>query len=180
MTRGRLPDLMAPIMPAPKTLHSIRSVIWILVPVTIVAGQWFPLLGFVVPVVMLSAIFTSYYKRGRYFCASFCPRGAFYDRVVVHLSPGRRAPLWFRSAGFRWAVVILLLGAMAYQISLNPGDVHHWGRVFVRVCLLTTLLGVALALLSHPRTWCSFCPMGTIQGAIGKRRAEPSRRDASG
>ena len=153
-----------------RTLHAIRSIIWITVPVTIIVGQWFPLVGFVVPAVMVSAVFTSYYKRGRYFCATFCPRGAFYDKVVVHVSPKRKAPLWFRSAPFRWGIVVLLMGFMVYQISLNPGDPEHWGRVFVQICLVTTAVGVALALFTHPRSWCSFCPMGTIQGSIGKNR----------
>lgn len=148
----------------------IRSVLWLLVPITIIAGQWYPLLGFIVPIVMVSALFTSFYKRGRYFCGTFCPRGAFYDKIVTHISPNARIPLWFRNKVFRWSIVVLLMGFMIYQISLDPGNVYHWGRVFVRICLITTALGIVLALFVHPRTWCSFCPMGTLQSTIGRNR----------
>jgi polyferredoxin len=64
------------------------------------------------------------------------------------------------------------MGLMTWQISQNPGDVYHWGRVFVRICIITTAIGVLLALVVNPRTWCSFCPMGTRQSAVGGSRAQ--------
>jgi ferredoxin-type protein NapH len=148
----------------------LQWALWAIVLVTIIGGQWYPLLGFAVPAVMLTAIIGGFLK-GRYVCGWLCPRGAFYDRVVKWVSRGRPIPEWMRNSVFRWAVFALLMGFMVWQISLSPGDVYHWGRVFVRICMITTGLGVVLALFIHPRSWCAFCPIGTFQAAVGGKKA---------
>jgi polyferredoxin len=119
---------------------------------------------------MLMGIIGGFFK-GRYVCGWLCPRGAFLERIVARVSPDRPIPQWLRRPAFRWAVFAALMGFMAFQIAQNPGDVYHWGRVFVRICIITTGIGVVLALIVHPRTWCSFCPMGTMQSAVGGNRA---------
>jgi polyferredoxin len=107
------------------------------------------------------------FLRGRYVCGWLCPRGAFYDRVISRISPQKKIPGFLRNYWFRGFILIVLMGFMVYQISFNPGDVYHWGKVFVRICIITTAIGVVLAVFTHPRTWCAFCPMGTIQSAAG-------------
>ncbi|UCC69668.1 MAG: 4Fe-4S binding protein [Armatimonadota bacterium] len=148
----------------------LQLALWIVVVVTIVGGPFWPLLGFTVPAVTLTAVVGGFFK-GRYVCGWLCPRGAFYDRVVKWVSPGRPIPEWMRNRAFRWVLLGLLMGFMVWQISLKPGDVYHWGRVFVRICIITTGLGVVLALLVHPRSWCAFCPMGTLQSAVGGKKS---------
>jgi len=148
----------------------IQLTVWILVIIVIAGGIFWPLLGFVVPVVMLAGIIGGILK-GRYVCGWLCPRGAFLDRIVKPVSASRRIPLWLRKPAFRWAIFALLMAFMAWQISSNPADIYHWGRVFVRICIITTAIGVILAIIFHPRTWCSFCPMGTLQSALGGSRA---------
>jgi ferredoxin-type protein NapH len=148
----------------------IQLAIWVIVVIVIVGGLWFPLLGFVVPVVMLTGIVGGFF-RGRYVCGWLCPRGAFLDRILRPISPVREIPAWLRGHVLRWVIFGLLMGFMVWQISLNPGDVQHWGKVFVRICIITTGIGVVLAIFVHPRTWCSFCPMGTMQSAVGGSRA---------
>jgi len=148
----------------------IQFAIWAIVVVVIVGGMWWPLLGFVVPIVMLAGIIGGFF-RGRYVCGWLCPRGAFLERIVGRISPERPIPQWLRRPAFRWAVFAALMGFMAFQIAQNPGDVNHWGQVFVRICIITTAIGVVLAIAVHPRTWCSFCPMGTMQSAVGGSRA---------
>jgi polyferredoxin len=44
------------------------------------------------------------------------------------------------------------------------------GMVGVIMCAVTTLVAVILGLLVHQRTWCSFCPMGTVQKNLYKVR----------
>jgi ferredoxin-type protein NapH len=148
----------------------IQRALWVIVVITIVGGLFYPLLGFVVPVVMLTGIIGGFFK-GRYVCGWLCPRGAFLDRILRPVSPQREIPAWLRGRIFRWVIFALLMGFMSWQISLNPGDAYHWGRVFVRICIITTAIGVVLALFVNPRTWCSFCPMGTMQSAVGGSRA---------
>jgi len=148
----------------------LQRALWAIVVITIVGGLFWPLLGFVVPVVMLTGIIGGFFK-GRYVCGWLCPRGAFLDRILRPISPAREIPAWLRGRLLRWVIFGLLMGFMVWQISLSPGDVYHWGRVFVRICIITTAIGVALAVFVHPRTWCSFCPMGTMQSAVGGSRA---------
>lgn len=148
----------------------MQSLLWVIVIVTIFGGLRYPLLGFTVPVVMLVGIVGGLF-RGRYVCGWLCPRGAFLERIMKYVSPVRKIPAWLRHPAFRWAVFGALMGFMVFQITRNPGDPYHWGRVFVRICIITTGLGVILAVVIHPRTWCSFCPMGTVQNAVGGHKS---------
>lgn len=141
------------------------GVLWIVL-ITIGLGWWFPWLGFSVPIVMLVGVVGSLFN-GRYACGNLCPRGSFYDRLMAPISPNRPIPQWLRSKILRWALFVLLIGLMAVRILQHPLDPMHWGRVFWMMCLVTTAVGIPLALLIHPRTWCSFCPIGTVQSAIG-------------
>jgi polyferredoxin len=146
-----------------------RAVQWVVLAVVIVTlavGWRIPWFGFSVPAVMILGIVGSVF-RGRFVCGNLCPRGAFYDRLVAKVSRRRSVPSWLRSAALRWGLVVLLMGFMVYRISLNPTDPLHWGRVFWMMCLVTTAIGVPLGILIHPRSWCSFCPIGTIQRAVG-------------
>jgi polyferredoxin len=134
-----------------------------------IGGLWFPLLGFVAPIVMLVG-FIGGFINGRYVCGWLCPRGAFFDRVMKFASPNRPIPEWIRSYKFRWPIFIALMTFMTIQILQNPTDIYHWGKVFVRICIITTLLGAVLAIFIHPRMWCSFCPMGTVQSSVGGKK----------
>ncbi len=150
--------------------RKIQLTLWAIVVVTIVGGQWYPLLGFTVPVAMMTGMIGGFFK-GRYVCGWICPRGAFFDRIMKPVSPARQIPAWLANRAFRWVVFALLMTLMAWQISLNPGAVYHWGRAFVRICMVTTGIGVGLALFVHPRTWCTFCPIGTFQSAVGGKKS---------
>ena len=44
------------------------------------------------------------------------------------------------------------------------------GRVFWTIILITTIVGIVLSFIYAPRTWCSFCPMGTISRWVAPRK----------
>ncbi len=149
-----------------------RRLQWFLAPLAILVialGWKYPVLGFAVPLTMLTGLVGSFFN-GRYVCGNLCPRGAFIDRMLPYISPNRSIPSAFRNNPFRIAVVIGLMGFMGYQLSLNPASWEHWGRVFWLMCAATTAIAIFLAILFHPRSWCAFCPIGTIQSWIGGRR----------
>ena len=154
-----------------KTRRIIQSFTWIAVVLVLGLGWRYPLLGYAVPIVMITGIVGGFVQ-GRYVCGWLCPRGAFFDRIMSYISPKRDIPNWFRAPVFRWTVFIILMGFMLYQIGLNPGDYRHWGIVFFRICAITTGIGIVLAILIHPRAWCSFCPVGTLQGAVGGQKRQ--------
>lgn len=161
---------MAEIETTVDRLSRQRKVVqWTLTPLVIVViafGWRYPLLGFSVPIVMLTGIIGSLVN-GRYVCGHLCPRGGFYDRMVSTISPGKPIPQWIRSVALRWTLVVMLMGFMIYQIAREPGNIYHWGHVFWIMCTFTTAIGVVMALLIHQRSWCMVCPIGTMQNAIG-------------
>jgi polyferredoxin len=63
-------------------------------------------------------------------------------------------------------MLVLLFSFMGFQLASDAGNTTHWGTVFWRVCLITTLMALVVGVIYRSRAWCSFCPMGTIQGAI--------------
>jgi len=154
-----------------KKLQTRRRIIqWLLWPVVVIVvalGWKYPLLGFSVPVVMLMGIAGGIIK-GRYVCGHLCPRGAFFDRIVSRVSRKKPIPALFRNRPLRWTLFLLLMAFMLYRISLHPEDLRHWGRVFWLMCTVTSAIGIVLGVAIHPRAWCSFCPMGTMQSALDR------------
>ena len=149
-----------------KRRHVVQWCLMPIVLITIGLGWKYPLLGFSVPVVMLAGIVGGFIK-GRYVCGNLCPRGSFLDRVISLVSRKKPIPDFFRNMSLRWLVFAAMMGFMVFRISKNPTDINHWGRVFWLMCVITTSIGVILGIFVHPRTWCSFCPMGTIQNVFG-------------
>jgi len=133
---------------------------------TIALGWWYPLIGFTVPVVMLTGMIYSMFD-GRYVCGNLCPRGSFFDRPMKPISRMDAIPAIFRNMTIRWILFALLMGFTVYRITLDPGNIYHWGRVFWMMCAVTSALGIVLALTINPRSWCAFCPIGTFGNAVG-------------
>ena len=123
---------------------------------------WYPYLGLAVPVVMVMGLIGGF-LRGRYVCGNLCPRGSFLDTWVSSVSGNRKLPSSFRSMWFRVLVLAGLMSFLAWQLSQNVGSLVLWGYVFWMMCLLTTLVAMALATIFAERTWCMICPMGTNQ-----------------
>lgn len=129
------------------------------------AGWKYPYLGFVVPVVMIAGLIGASY-RGRIVCGKLCPRGSFFDTWFTPLGGSAKVPLFLKSPRFRWSVLVVLFSFMFLQLASDVGSAAHWGTVFWRVCMITTIIALVVGIAYRPRAWCSFCPMGTIQGAI--------------
>ena len=55
-------------------------------------------------------------------------------------------------------------------INLLPvwGDFYEMGKPFVVILTVTTVVGLVLGIIYHPRIWCMFCPMGTMANWLGK------------
>lgn len=146
-----------------------RLIQWCLVPVVLVTiglGWKYPLLGFSVPVVMALGMVGGIF-RGRYVCGNLCPRGSLFDRVVEPVSRNSGIPHFFRNMTLRWSIFAAMMGFMVYRILQNPSEITHWGRVFWLMCTITTSIGLVLGIALHPRAWCAFCPMGTLQNVLG-------------
>ena len=58
------------------------------------------------------------------------------------------------------------MGFMGFRLSQDIGNIYHWGRTFWLMCVVTTALGIVLAVFFGRRTWCSFCPIGTLTSSV--------------
>jgi polyferredoxin len=82
-----------------------------------------------------------------------------------------------RSFGFRLFMVFFIFGMFGIQLSFVPwseGGLPMWagiGKVFWTIIVMTTIVGVTLSFIYAPRTWCSFCPMGTISNWVAPKAA---------
>lgn len=138
--------------------------IWIL-PVILIGGLVFPSLGYIVFFMMIFFLVLSYFK-GRFWCTNLCPRGAFLDIVLKKFSLKKKIPDIFSTTTFRWIIFFVFFIFFIYQFLISEKTFYNMGYVFVKMCILTTIISVILGIPIHHRTWCSFCPMGTLQSKI--------------
>lgn len=140
--------------------------VWLL-PLIVIGGLFFPVLGYLVIAMMAFFLTLSFFK-GRYWCWNLCPRGAFLDTVMPKFSFRRPVPRIFAKAWFRWLIFALLIGFLVFRMMRTGGNLIAIGAVFVIMCLLTTVISIILGGGTKPRAWCSICPMGTLQQEIHK------------
>ena len=143
------------------------SLYWILL-AYLVAGYFYPVIGFLALVCMIAPVAFAV-RKGRWWCGNACPRGNFYDKVLAKYSPHREIPAIVRTTGFRAFMVAFIFTMFGVQMYLAWGDWNAMGRVFWTIILITTVVGVTLAFIFAPRSWCSFCPMGTLSAWASPR-----------
>ena len=98
------------------------------------------------------------------------PQGTLRRLLAGPLSRKLKIPALFRSMWLRVPIFLLLMGFMVYRIINTAGIVDKVGMVFVTLCILTTSIAILFGVIIAPRAWCSFCPMGTLQRAMGGSR----------
>ena len=145
----------------------LQSYTWFGLPLVVVGGWFYPLLGYLLLGCMLGALGIAAF-RGRAWCDWMCPRGSFYDLALDRLSKKKRIPEFFRSTTTRVAVIMLLFAVLGVQIYFAWPKVEGIGMAFVIVLTVTTMIGIVFGILVQPRTWCHICPMGTIASWYSK------------
>ncbi|TGC09195.1 4Fe-4S binding protein [Methanolobus halotolerans] len=144
----------------------ITPYLGILVIIVSVAGLWFPLLGYFLLVVFATLMITSIF-RGRWFCGNLCPRGSFNDFWVGKITRNKKIPGFLRSLWIRIPLFAMMMVFMGYRLLSTEGVINQIGMVFVIMCIMTTSIALVAGITVSPRTWCTFCPMGTVQNLIG-------------
>lgn len=156
---------------------------WIFVPLIAIGGLFIAELGLLVILVML-ALMGIGLVNGRYFCGNICPHGSLFDNIISKISFNREIPKFFRNKFLKWGFFILFMSMFVFRfvnaLTANEGALTaNLGAMFVmQYLIMPTILGVTLAILINPRTWCSFCPMGTmaqVMNKLGDLLANPSR-----
>ncbi len=147
----------------------ITPYLGILVVIVSIVGLWYPILGYMMPLVILILMVTSVSK-GRWFCGNLCPRGSFIDFWIGKVTKNKKIPKSLKSYWVRIPIFVLLMGFMTYRILNTQGLINQIGMIFVIMCLVTTAIALVLGVGISPRTWCTFCPMGTAQNLIGGKK----------
>lgn len=151
-----------------RAFTSIRKYAWILTVLVAIGGLWQPKLGLLVILIMAGLTATAFFN-GRYWCGNFCPHGSLFDVIISPISQNRKIPKFLRSK----TMITLFFIFFMYNFSKKIVRVSSlWGSynfldrlgfVFVTTYLMVLIVGGIFALLVNPRTWCQFCPMGTLQ-----------------
>lgn len=145
-----------------------RKHAWIFTLSVAIGGLWFPLLGLLVLPVMLGLTTVSFFK-GRYWCGNICPHGSLFDSLLYPITNNKKIPSFLKSK----VLGIIFFGFFSYNLSRKLiavtglwGSWMFWERlgfIFVASYLMVTVVGGIFSLVFSSRTWCNFCPMGTLQ-----------------
>ncbi len=147
-------------------IRRITPYLGIIVLIVSIGGIFYPKLGYILLLVFATLLIIAPF-RGRWFCGNLCPRGSFVDFWLAPLSRRLRIPPFLRSMWIRVPIFIALMGFMIYRLLGTQGMVDRIGMVFVTLCIITTSIAILFGVLLAPRTWCTFCPMGTLQRTLG-------------
>ncbi len=150
-----------------KYRKNIQLVMTLFLPLVIIGGYFYPLIGFTI-VGMIMLFMTLSMKRGRLYCGWICPMGAFHERFLSKFSLQKTVPVFFKSTSLRWCVFITMMGFMSYRLYLAWGDADAIGGVFRMMWIVSITLAIVLGLYYKARTWCIICPMGSLQAVMSK------------
>lgn len=124
-------------------------------------------IGLIASICMIAPIIVSIFK-GRFWCGNLCPRGSLYDNVVSKFSNKKKVPKLLKSVYFRGFAIIMMLSVFITGMIKNWGDLYGMGFVIYRLIVVTTIIGLVLALFYNERAWCNFCPMGSFAAIVAK------------
>lgn len=145
-----------------------QKITWLGLPLVLLGGWFQPLLGFALLGCMVGAVGIALFN-GRAWCNWMCPRGSFFDLFTEKISARRQIPDFFRRWPLRTFMVVMIFSMMGLQWYLSWGDLPAMGLALVRILTITTIVGIILAVIYSPRTWCLICPMGTIANLLAKK-----------
>ncbi len=151
-----------------RSFSPVRKYAWLFTVLIGIGGQFVPLLGLLVPFIMVALMGTSIFK-GKYWCGNFCPHGSFFDNLIGPVSRHTKIPAFLRSKPVIAAVLVFFMFNLSRRFievyaTLGSGEfLERLGLVFATTYLMVLLAGGLLGLAINERTWCQFCPMGTMQ-----------------
>lgn len=141
---------------------AVTDMIWLVLILFLFVGVVYPVIGIIAVICMAAPVVYGFWKGGRVWCGSFCPRGSFLGKIIGKMSTKGKLPALLASKHFRNFILVALLTYFTYGLIKADGDLLKIGLVFVRTILFTTLIAIGLGLKYQPRTWCNICPMGTL------------------
>ncbi len=145
-----------------------RKFAWLFILLVVGGGLFEPKLGLFLIPLMLALIVMGLLK-GKFWCGNICPHGSLFDYIIMPISRNGKIPKFFKSKifiaiAFTWFMLMLFLRIKkVVGIWGTTPFIDKLGFIFVMNYLVVTVAGLFLAIFVTPRTWCSFCPMGTFE-----------------
>ncbi|WFA08904.1 4Fe-4S binding protein [Tissierella sp. Yu-01] len=146
----------------------LRKYGWMFTVLVAIGGQWEPKLGLLVVLIMVGLMITSFFS-GRYWCGNICPHGSLFDSLIMPISKNKKIPKIFKSKYFIISFLIFFMWNFTRKIlnivpSWGTYDyLDKLGSIFSNTYLMVLIVGGLFAIFINPRTWCQFCPMGSMQ-----------------
>lgn len=141
---------------------------WLLTLIVAFGGLYEPKLGLIVPLIIIGLTGTSFF-RGRFWCGNVCSHGSLYDGILLKYSRNINIPKFLRSKVMMTLMFIWFGAKISYKVFTvftkfeGMQLVDKFGFIFVSTYIMVFIISVPLSLIFTPRTWCQFCPMGTMQ-----------------
>lgn len=151
-----------------RTFTFVRKYGWLITVLIAIGGLWQPKLGLLVLFIMSGLMITSFFT-GRYWCGNICPHGSLFDKILLPISKNRFIPPFLKSRPMIIGFFIFFMfnfGRKMINVFNNWGTydfLDKLGLLFVNTYLMVLITGGLMAIFVTPRTWCQFCPMGTMQ-----------------
>jgi len=135
-----------------------------------IGGYFLPVIGLAVPGLMLLALILNFRGR-RLFCSGVCPNGRALSVVTTQISRGSKLPAFLVEPGMRRILCGFMLFCMVNLIvRYGSGGIVSIGRIFWAIYLIAAGISMAVGIAFKPRSWCAFCPMGTLQDTVSSLR----------
>lgn len=155
---------------ANRSFTFIRKYGWMLTLLIAIGGLWQPKLGLLVLLIMGGLTVTSFFT-GRLWCGNICPHGSLFDEIFLKPSRNISIPKFLKSKTMISAFFVFFMFNFIRKMMLVFSQwgaydfLDKLGLLFVNTYLMVLIVGGLLAVFVTPRTWCQFCPMGTMQKA---------------
>jgi len=130
-----------------------------------IGGYFIPELGLLVIGLMAVALATNA-RRSRSFCSGICPNGRALSAGMGNLSRRLPLPAFLASKGTRRALCGFMMFCVIGLLSRTNGGLSQIGRVFWSIYLASIGISLVSGLVFKPRSWCAYCPMGTLQDTL--------------
>lgn len=153
---------------ANRIFTSWRKWAWIFTLVVAFGGLYEPKLGLLVLPVIVGLVSTAFFT-GRFWCGNICAHGSLYDHILIKYSKNKKIPKFLKSKLLIIAFFMWFGGKITFKlikIFTNLSGMlllDKLGLIFVSSYLMVLIIGIPIGIIYTPRSWCRFCPMGTMQ-----------------
>ncbi|WP_027340416.1 4Fe-4S binding protein [Halonatronum saccharophilum] len=135
---------------------------WIFLVAYLILGWRYLGVGILALLCILAPPIVAVYNDGRIWCGNLCPRGSFNDNLLKKISRQKIIPQAFSSIYLRVFALFFLFFIFFTGIFYSSGEFNVISALLYRIVLFTTIITIILGVVINQRTWCKFCPMGSL------------------